>query len=61
MSKELDRAAAAWDKAEREGRLNPRPTAPAPDTRPRNALTNLPVPITVKFTIGQGTLHSPFK
>jgi hypothetical protein len=57
MSKDLDRAAAAWDKAER----NNRPPSTEPDNRPRNALTNLPVPITVKFTIGKGTLHDPFR
>jgi hypothetical protein len=59
MSKELDRAAAAWDAAEREGRLT-EPTS-GPDARPRNSITNRPVPITVKFTIGKGTLHNPFK
>jgi hypothetical protein len=56
---DLEKAAAAWDAAEREGRLNP--PAPEPDTRPRNTLYNQPVPITVKFTIGKGTLHNPFK
>jgi hypothetical protein len=55
---DLKKAAEAWDKAEREGRLNP--PAPAPDTRPRNSLTGQPVPITVKFTIGKGQLHNPY-
>jgi hypothetical protein len=55
---DLEKAAAAWDRAEREGRLTP-PT-PEPDTRPRNSLTNRPVPITVKVTVGKSTLHSPW-
>jgi hypothetical protein len=57
MSKELDRAAAAWDKAALEGKLA---TPTEPDNRPRNALYNQSVPITVKFTIGKGTLHNPY-
>jgi hypothetical protein len=55
---DLDRAAEAWDRAAREGQLNP--PAPAPDTRPVNSLTNRPVPITVKFTIGKAGLN-PFR
>jgi hypothetical protein len=57
MSAELDAAAKAWDAAEREGRL--KPPAPA-DPRPVNSLTNQPVPIHVKVTIGKGQLHSPY-
>jgi hypothetical protein len=57
MSAELDRAAAAWDRAARDKTLNP----PAPaDTRPVNSLYNRPVPINIKFTIGKGVLHSPY-
>jgi hypothetical protein len=55
---DLKKAADAWDRAEREGRLNP----PAgPDTQPRNSITNRPVPINIKGTWGHGTLHSPFR
>jgi hypothetical protein len=63
MSKELDRAAAAWDRAEREGRL--KPPSPGPDTRPRDALTNRVITFTPKVSIGGDKLlnnHSnPFE
>ena len=55
---DLKKAAEAWDRAEREGRLV-EPTA-GPDTRPVNSLYNRPVPINIKFTIGKGVLHSPY-
>jgi hypothetical protein len=58
MSAELDRAAAAWDRAARDGQLKPHPTEL--DTRPRDALYNQPVPVTIKFTIGKGQLHNPY-
>jgi hypothetical protein len=51
---DIEKAAAAWDRAQREGQLNP-----APDT-PRNSLYNRPVPITIKATIGKGQLHNPY-
>jgi hypothetical protein len=55
---DLEKAAAAWDKAEREGRLV-EPTA-GPDT-PRNSLYNRPVPITIKATVNAKPLTNPFE
>jgi hypothetical protein len=62
MSKDLDRAAEAWDKAQRNGQLNP-PT-PEPDTRPRDCY-NRPITFTPKVTVGGKPLldnsNNPFR
>jgi hypothetical protein len=56
MSTELDRAAAAWDKAEREGKLA---TPTEPDTRPRDALYGKVIDFNVKVTVNGKSLHNP--
>jgi hypothetical protein len=55
---DLKKAAEAWDRAQREGRLNA--PAPEPDTRPRDALYNRVISIEPKVTIGRGRLVSPY-
>jgi hypothetical protein len=54
---DLEKAAKAWDAAEREGQLHPEP--PPPDTRPRNALTNRPVTFSAnaRWSTGDGEWH----
>ena len=53
---DLEKAAEAWDKAEREGRLL-NPPAP-PDTRPRDALTNRPITFTPKVTVNGNVIDT---